>query len=292
MINNKLRIGNFTSSEIVALMSLGKRPMTAEELAARPKSGKGSKTTLVEDVTVMGAAALTYIKDKKRERKLGRCLDTESNARPLTWGKLLEKRAFDLLGLEYKLTSTETDVHPEIPYWSGSKDGLRFGEKKAVIDFKAPITLRSFCDYVECADMAEIRANHSDGESHYWQLVSNACINGCDHAELIIYMPYYSEIQAIRDLAQQQSSEDVYKYYWIGSSHDDDVPFIPDGCEAYKNLYVFPFEIPREDKELLKKRVIEAGKLLFECEDVSRLSAELITSIQKADLENSRHQTT
>jgi hypothetical protein len=101
MINNIARRGNFTSSEIVAL------------------------TTLSKDKKSFGAPALTYIEEKNFERKLCRSLDSESNARPLVWGKLLEGYWFDLLGLEYTLSSTETDVHPTIKCWSGSKDGMK-----------------------------------------------------------------------------------------------------------------------------------------------------------------------
>lgn len=264
MINNKLRHGNFTSSEMYKLMAIGKRPMTAEELAERPKSGKGSKTTLIEDPTVFGDLALTYIREKNMERKLGRCLDTESNAKPLTWGELVEKKAFELLGLEYKLTSTDTDVHPEIDYWAGSKDGIKYDQKKKIVEFKSPITLKSFCEYAECRNIDDIRANHPDGEKHYWQIISNACINSCDGAELIIYMPRHSELQSIRDLAQQQDAEEVHKYYWIGSSNDDDLPFIPNDCTAYESMYIFPFDIPQYDKDLMKERILKAGELLIQ----------------------------
>src|SRR5574338_579540 len=102
LVLNNYRVGNFTSSEIYKLMSMGKRPMTEEELAARPKTGPGSKATLVEDG--LGEAALTYISDKKLERKLGRSLNEDVSARPLEWGKFIESRAFVTLGFDYSLT--------------------------------------------------------------------------------------------------------------------------------------------------------------------------------------------
>src|SRR3990172_2945044 len=110
MINNsEKRIGNFTSSEISALMS---------------KSKDGG----------FGKPALTYIEECNMERRLGRSLTDEVSARPLTWGKLVEVKAFELLGLDYKISSQETDLHPEISYWAGSSDGNKFDEGKTVFD--------------------------------------------------------------------------------------------------------------------------------------------------------------
>ena len=124
MINNVQRVGNFTSSEIVALMS-------------SDKSGKG-----------FGAPALTYISETNMERLLGRSLTDEVSSRPMSWGTLLEERVFDLLGLNYTYSSKVTDVHPEISYWAGSKDGTNEEGEKAVIDIKCPITLKSFVGLV------------------------------------------------------------------------------------------------------------------------------------------------
>jgi hypothetical protein len=199
MLKNNIRIGNISSSEgAVAMMGEGKRDMTPEELAARPKKGKGSSTTTISDITVMPDSALKYIQECNWERRLGRSIEKESNARPLTWGKAMETRVFDLLGMSYQLVSEETLAHPEIPYWVGSPDANKFDEGRTVIDIKCPITLKSFCQLVEPLYMKgpdgkilmmkeengqwvldgwqainHIRNTHTDGEKYYWQLVSN-----------------------------------------------------------------------------------------------------------------------
>src|SRR6185437_4228886 len=157
MINNTPRIGNFTSSEIGALMS-------------KDRSGKG-----------FGAPALTYIKETNMERRLGRSLTDEINARPLIWGKLLEGHVFSLLGLEYTLSSTETISHPSISFWSGSPDGGNYQPARTVVDIKCPITLKSFCQLVDAyreGGIEKVRDDHKDGEKYYWQLVSNAILTG------------------------------------------------------------------------------------------------------------------
>src|SRR5688572_2564018 len=117
-----IRNGNFTSSEIFRLM----------------KPGKGKDGFSVD--------AQTYINECNQERRLKRSIEVQSDARPLTWGKAVEKRAFDCLGLEYTLCSDKTIQHPEIPYWVGSPDAVT---EDACCDLKCPMTLTSFCDMLD-----------------------------------------------------------------------------------------------------------------------------------------------
>lgn len=230
----KARLGNFTSSEIYALMTNGR----------------------VKDS--FGAPAITYIKEKLMERRLGRPLDSEASARPLSWGNLVEKRAFDLLGLEYILVSTDTIIHPVVPFWAGSPDGLK---KDTVIDIKCPLTLKSFCQLVDTPTIEGVRENHRDGEKFYWQLVSNACLTESEYAELVVYVPYKDELEEIREMARNADQFDQYKYLWIDSAMDNELPWLERGG-FYKNLNVINFKVPIEDKEALKARVIRAEQEL------------------------------
>lgn len=234
---DKIRNGNFTSSEIVALMSNGRE--------------KGS----------FGAPAKTYIKEKNIERRLGRSIDAEIDARPTSWGKHLEKKAFDILGLDYALTSDKTFVHPEIDCWCGSPDGFHYMNGKfGVIDFKAPYTLKSFCQMVDAfseGGIDAVRAEHKDGEKYYWQIVSNACITGAVWGELIVYLPYLSEIEDIK-----HKSEGNADLYWLWSSTPDKLPYLNDGG-YYKNINVLQFDIPTTDKIALYDRVTLAQKQLI-----------------------------
>lgn len=247
MIKNHLRIGNFTSSEIANLMK-------------KDRSGKG-----------FGAPALTYIEETNMERRLARSLTDEVNARPLTWGKLIEERVFDMLGMEYILSSTDTIQHKQIPYWAGSKDGIKHDEGKTVIDIKSPVTLKSFCQLVQplydglcgIAAMNEIRENHKDGDKYYWQLVSNSILDDTKFAELIVYMPFESELEDIKFAATNVPTQDLSKHYWIAMANDGELPFIKNGG-YYNNINVIRFEVPIEDKEALTEMVIKAGQSLID----------------------------
>lgn len=246
MIKNTSRIGNFTSSAISALMTNGRE--------------KGS----------FGKPALTYIEEKNMERRLGRSIESETNAKPLTWGKLLEMYVFEQLGLEYVLTSQETDIHPNIPYWSGSKDGTKFDEGRTVIDIKAPSTLKSFCQLVDplyqgltgLLAMEKIRETHKSGDDYYWQLVSNSIINDCKYAELIVFMPYQSQLEEIKLRASNVPADQMGKHYWISMAMDNELPYLIDGG-YYKNINIIRFEVPQSDKDALTERVLKAGQMLI-----------------------------
>ena len=245
MINNKERIGNFTSSEIHNLMKNGR--------------AKGS----------LGVPAYTYIDEKKMERRLERSIDTENNARPLVWGELLEGFIFEALGLGYQLVSKKTIVHPRHDYWSGSPDLITTeGKDTVVCDIKAPITLRSFCQLVDpiyeglegIEAMNAIIKKHRTKDAYYWQLVSNAILTNAQYAELIVYVPYFEAIEKIRQYASELDIEDQYRYYWLTNANDDELPYLKKGG-YYKDLNVIRFEILKEDKDALTERVIMCAEI-------------------------------
>lgn len=247
---NKLRIGNITSSPIVALTTNGKT--------------KGS----------FGKPFYALVAECNMERRLGRSIESEENARNLSWGKLGEKYVGDnpeLLGLEYSMNLSETTQHPKIPYWAGSDDATKVD---TVCDIKCPRTMKSFCQLVDpyledgkvvykALTIEAVRANHKDGDKYYWQIVSNACIHNKQFGELIVFCPYQSELPALKELASNwENPEEQYKFYWVASAaSDEEIPYLIDGG-FYKNINVIRFEIPQADKDFLTERVIAAGKLL------------------------------
>lgn len=246
MVNNALRLGNITSSEgAFAVMSNGRE--------------KGS----------FGKPFYTYIEECNFERKLGRSIDSESTARPLSWGRLVERMAFDVLGIEYQLVSKDTIMHKEFDFWSGSPDANKFDDGKTVVDIKCPITMKSFCQLVEpiykgltgTDAINHIRAEHRDGEKYYWQLVSNSILTESESAELIIYCPYKSELDTIREMAANYDGADQSKFAWINFASDDELPWLPD-YGFYKNVNVIRFTVPQSDKDALTSRMKEAGKML------------------------------
>src|SRR5688572_15560205 len=142
-MNSELRVGCFTSSEIVALMTIGK---TA-----------GS----------FGKPALTYIEEKNMERKLGRKLKNDFEAKETDWGHIGEVIVFDMLGIEYSTISKQTIVHTEIDCWVGTPDSICYGKQNTVVDIKAPFTLKSFCKLIDgwkANGIQGLRDGHDHGE--------------------------------------------------------------------------------------------------------------------------------
>lgn len=240
-----MRNGRFTSSEIVALTTNGKAKDT------------------------FGKPALTYIKQKKWERNLGRSIDNETFSRPLSWGKLCEIFVLQHMGLiECTPLMDEPKQHPTIEYWAGSPDAIN-NDLDAVVELKCPQTLASFCGLVEpimnglsgIEAINYIRDNHNDGEKYYWQIVSNAIITGKSKGELIIFCPYQSQLDELRMLAQNMPSDVLSHYYWIANSMDNELPYLLDGGK-YQNLNRIIFDVPADDIAFLTDRVLKAGELL------------------------------
>lgn len=248
---NTNRIGNFTSSEIAALITTGKSPDT------------------------LGAPAHTYIHHTNMERILGRSIDTDADSKATAWGKHMETYVFrEKLGISYTYTTPHTDIHPQIDYWAGTKDGTNEEGPRAIIDLKNPYTLKSFMQLILPLHLGKTGLDainairdgfshdnvqypkHKDGEKYYWQLVSNACISNTTHAELIIHMPRHSELARIKAMAYGNPALN-----WLTHASDEDLPYLPDDSPI-PSLHIIRFEVPEADKEHLTAAVKKAGALL------------------------------
>lgn len=225
MLENKNRIGNFTSSQIY-------------KLCGAP------------------APIKTYVAKKNLERKLNTSIETEAYSQPMAWGTFLEQRVHEFLGLDYILCSNETDVHPTISSWAGSKDFIVKGKK--VAELKC-YQLENFALYTDAILSKDVKFIKEEFPKEYWQAVSNAIINNVKVAELISYCPFESELPEIKDMALNYSGDDAWKYRFIYESNA--LPCIKDGG-FYNNLNTFSFEVPKEDIDFLTNRVLESQKKL------------------------------
>jgi hypothetical protein len=210
-------------------------------------------------------SGLTYIREVYYEKELGRQLGNEANSKETNWGNLCEPIAFDLLGLEYKLVSKDRLSHSTIDNWNGMPDNTRIeGSKKIVGDTKCPFTLKSFISQIKAHEKG-VKAYKEEFPEYYWQLVSNAILTNSTHIEAIIYVPYKSEIEKIRQIASSNSD-----YRFIEYMYDNQLPYLLDGGK-YKNINTFVYELPIEDISFLEKRVkmanVELEKLLNETND-------------------------
>lgn len=233
--NNDIRIGNFTSSKIGKLCSNGR--------------SNGS----------VGEPFYTYIEQKNFERRLGRAIDKDVNSFNTVWGKLCELYIAQSQKLPEGWTTCGqiTIAHPDYDYWKGSPDADN--EKADMVgEIKCPATLLSFCQMydafegglTETDQIARFRGCNREAEIYFWQMVSNAILKGRNHAALILFCPYDSEIEAIKELASSAGMNIPRVLYAM----DGELPSIKDGGN-FRNLSIFPFEVKEDYKEFLIKRV-------------------------------------
>jgi len=160
-----IRCGRFTSSDWSKLMECGKRPMTEDELKARPKTGKGSKTTLVPDPSLMGEKGIRYIRQKVWETLTGKPM-MSAYAYPMVYGKETEPEAVKYYEEKYGVETIEVGFQVFGDYAGGSPDRL-IGENEG-LEIKCPSSDTQI-DYLLLTDHYDLKRNYPE---HYWQCVS------------------------------------------------------------------------------------------------------------------------
>jgi hypothetical protein len=182
-----IRVGRFTSSEFHKLIEPGKREMTPEELAARPKSGKGSKTTQIVDPSVLSPATETYIRIKVAEVLTGRP-KPQSYAYPLVYGKEMEPEAVEYFERLTGLECFEVGFQPYTDHAGGSPD--RLVGQDAGLEIKCPYTSDKQIDYLMMTDRYDLKNNYPD---YYWQCVTLMLFTGRERWHFCTYDPRFKE---------------------------------------------------------------------------------------------------
>lgn len=281
-LSNK-RTGMITSSEIVALTSNGSRTMTDEEQAAyKLENPKGRRTTIDSP----GAPFYTYVEECIMERFFKHSLENDTEVKAMQWGKLCEIIVHNKLPNDYIMQSEDTEIHPIYPEWRGTPDGKKMittvilnedgthtveSHTDTVTDIKCPLSRKGFynlinrlyhfdgLDVVKKANIDGdeiiqlIRKDSKEGEKYYWQLVSNACILDAKYAELIVFMPYYEELEEI-SLYNSQLED---PFWLVARAKDGELPYI-DKELGIENINIIRFQVPQADKDFLTSRVLMA----------------------------------
>jgi len=168
-----MRLGRFTSSEMHKLMKPGKRAMTKEELAARPKKGKGSSTTTADDWSVFSDTAQTYIEQKVAEILTGQ-MEDDVYAYAKEYGKEMEPVAAEFF---QELKGLEVEPAPFIPFGDhagGSPDRFLISED-AGLEIKCPLKPVKQVKYLQLTDQFDLMRAFPE---FYWQCESNLLFTG------------------------------------------------------------------------------------------------------------------
>jgi hypothetical protein len=235
---SKIRDGNFTGSN-------------AFRLCASLNSGEPS------------TAFYTYVKEKMLERKLGRSLEMGAHSNSMVWGSFLEKRVFDNLPNNYEMVHKQTFVHPEYSFLVGTPDFIVKGVKDVELKCFEPKNFASYVSALLTEDLDYIKEEHP---KEYWQIVQNSCILDVKKGEAIVYMPYESELEEIRELANDESYYSElgllpWQVRFIQEKANSDLAVLPNDSK-FKNLNIFEFDVPNSDKEFLINRAIMGNNLI------------------------------
>jgi len=229
--------------------------------------GKGARS--VENT---GKPFDTYVTEKYREHLLCRPITGESFARPLVWGKMMERyvmqKVFSFDDGYEDMNLIGRSKHPSIEHWTGLPDYSK--DRKIVGDIKAPWTLTAFFDRID--SMKSIETLKKLDASEYWQLVSNSILTGFDQAELTVFVPKENQLEEIHDFVCDFDGDDElspFQVQWVfeeireflDTGNLQSFPYIPNESKL-DGLHTFRFEVPTEDKELLTERVKMASELL------------------------------
>lgn len=201
----------------------------------------------------------TYIKEKRREKRLGTSINVETTSHSLSWGQIMQNYVFKQhMELSYTLQVDKPKMHKS-GLWVGSEDVISVD---TVGEIKCPVSRTSFCDYVDAIEKNDIGYLKSEQPEAYWQIVSNCDILGRKYGELIVWMPYIDEFPDIMEFISNIDDFDLQKdIQWVVHAPISRLPCIPNG-RGYKNVNRFKFEIPEADRILLLEKVIHAYKLL------------------------------
>jgi YqaJ-like viral recombinase domain len=233
-----LRNGNFTSSNNF-------------KLCASLKSGEPSE------------AFYTYVKEKMFERNLGRSLEMGAHSNSMTWGAFLEPRVFENLSSDYQIIHKETFVHKDHPFLVGTPDFYIEGVKVSELKCFEPKNFASYVSALLTKDTEKIKKEHP---KEYWQIISNATILDVKIGEALVYMPYESEMDEIRELANDPTYYEplglqAWQVRFIQEKSNKELAVLPNNSK-FLNLNVFEFEIPIDDKYFLIDRAVKANNLI------------------------------
>ena len=180
---DRVRLGRFTSSEMSRLMQPSKRDMTEDELKARPKSGKGSKTTQVEDYGMLSPGGMTYVYEKVAEVLTGQAR-VQGYAFPLVYGKETEPLAADHFQRVTGLELEECGFFTYTDHAGGSPDRL-IGDD-AIMEIKCPADSVNMLGYLMLTDHYDVRRDYFE----YWvQCQANMLFTGRKVCHFVAFDP-------------------------------------------------------------------------------------------------------
>ena len=177
-----IRAGRFTASEFWKLMESGTREMNAAELAARPKTGKGSKSKFIEDPSCLSKTTQTYIFQKVAETLTGQS-PPEIFSHATAWGTDMEPIAAEYIGMKY---GWEYEILSFVPYGdhAGGSPDRKIKGVNEIVEIKNPYNSAVQVNYLMLTDQWDLKREYPE---HYWQCMANILFTHADRCHFFAY---------------------------------------------------------------------------------------------------------
>lgn len=177
---HKLRLGNFNASRISDLMTRGKKK---EEIFGK------TALAYINEVATERLLAPEVINDDMQFFNYLQLVSAESRA--MRYGIEHEHEAREMYEILHGVSVTEVSsiMHPEIPHFSCSSDGL-VTSLNSGIEIKCPLP-KTYVEY---------RRNITDAESlkafkpeYYWQIQAQIDICDLEHVDFVAFCPFMAK---------------------------------------------------------------------------------------------------
>jgi hypothetical protein len=177
-----IRAGRFTASEFWKLVESGTREMNAAELAARPKTGKGSKSRFIEDPACLSKTTQTYIYQKVAETLTGHAAEPIFS-QATTWGDTMEPIAAEYIA---SVRGWEYDILSFVPYGdhAGGSPDRKIKGTNEIMEIKCPYNSANQIHYLMLTDQWDLKREYPE---HYWQCIANMIFTGADVCHFFTY---------------------------------------------------------------------------------------------------------
>lgn len=202
----------------------------------------------------------TYAEEVALERILNRPVTPQADAKSLRWGSLMECIIFDCLPMSYSMTHKNTIEHKKYgDIWAGTPDYKVDIEKKTG-EIKC-YYIKNWFNYMLALKSGDLERIKEEFPQPYWQVVSNAMLNGHKKAELLTFIPTKEQLENIIVQIEEEdflerNNLDPKDYYFYTRENIEYFNYLPNEWKN-KNLVMFEFDIPIADRQFLLERILK-----------------------------------
>lgn len=195
----------------------------------------------------------TYIEEVKFEKQLGVSCKEEASSKSLNWGTIMQyyvAENYMPIGFDWH---DKTEVHNDLIKWSGTPDIIsEDGTGDIKCFYRKKFAQVANC-ILECLTKGVEVLKKNEPEI-YWQITSNSAIMGKSKCMLVLFLPYESELEDVREYACNSQLPEEWKYRFIYESSKSELPHQSDNS-IFPNVIQYEWDIVTEDVKLIENKI-------------------------------------